>query len=231
MVRPFIPPLPSARPSAVASASATAGSAAADQQPPVGKENTANAIPSSSSSFGTGKSAKVGAAGGRGISTGSSRASAAATDVAISHSITEDLTGASASSSSAIARTPARSALGGRPPKTGGSAIRSSSAAAAAASSTPLAAPTPGGTQRVLRYGETVDSLFCLTSRTTDMHRQMCQDIVHGVGVGAEVDCAKSWRAAVEVAMAHADGAASPSSVGEFYVCMKNCMCCLHWHM
>ena len=209
MVKPFIPPLPSARPSSVASTSAAVGSAAADQ-PPVGKENTAN-VTLSSSSFGTGKSAKVGV-GSRGISTSSSRASAAATDAATSHSITEDLTGASASSSTAVTRTPARSALGGRPPKTGGSAIRSSSAAAAA-SSTPLAAPTPGGTQRVLRYGETVDSLFCLTSRTTDMHRQMCQDIVHGIG--AEMDCAKSWRAAVEVAMAHADGAASSSTVGE----------------
>ena len=44
----------------------------------------------------------------------------------------------------------------------------------------------------------------------------MCQDIVHGVG--AEVDCAKSWRAAVEVAMAHADGSASSSSVGKLLV-------------
>ena len=140
MVKPFIPPLPSARPSSVASSSAAAGSAAADQ-PPVGKENTANVT--LSSSFGTGKSAKVGV-GSRGISTTTSRASATATDATTSHSITEDLTGASASSSSAVARTPARSALGGRPPKTGGSAIRSSSASAAA-SSTPLAAPTPGG--------------------------------------------------------------------------------------
>lgn len=224
MVKPFIPPLPSARPSssvASTSAGSAAGAAAsAADQPPAGKENTANAIPSLSS-FGTGKSAKV--AGSRGISastttSSSGRSTAAGTDAATSHSITEDLTGASASSSSAtttaIARTPARSALGGRPPKTGSAIRSSSSAAAAAASSTPLAAPTPGGTQRVLRYGETVDSLFCLTSRTTDMHRQMCQDIVHGVG--AEVDCAKSWRAAVEVAMAHADGAASASSVGEY---------------
>ena len=212
MVKPFIPPLPSARPSAVASTNATAGSAAAADQPPVGKENTAN-VTLSSSSLGTAKSASKVGVGSRGIPT-NTRASPVVTDAATSHSITEDLTGASASSSTAIARTPARSALGGRPPKTGGSAIRSSSsAAAAAASNTPLAAPTPGGTQRVLRYGETVDSLFCLTSRTTDMHRQMCQDIVHGVG--AEVDCAKSWRAAVEVAMAHADGAASSSTVGE----------------
>ena len=215
MVKPFIPPLPSARPSSVTSTSAAAGSAAAADQPPLGKENTANVTLSSSSSFGTAKSASKVGVGSRGIPTNTSRASPAVTDAATSHSITEDLTGASASSSTAVARTPARSALGGRPPKTGGSAIRSSSssAAAAAASSTPLAAPTPGGTQRALRYGETVDSLFCLTSRTTDMHRQMCQDIVHGVG--AEVDCAKSWRAAVEVAMAHADGAAPSSTVGE----------------
>ena len=51
------------------------------------------------------------------------------------------------------------------------------------------------------------------------MHRRMCQDLVHGTGVGVgpgELDCAKSWRAAVEVAKAHADGAAASSSVGEF---------------
>jgi len=51
------------------------------------------------------------------------------------------------------------------------------------------------------------------------MHRRMCQDLVHGTGGGGgpgELDCAKSWRAAVEVAKAHADGAAASSSVGEF---------------
>ena len=144
MVKPFIPPLPSARPSSVTSTSAAAGSAAAADQPPLGKENTANVTLSSSSSFGTAKSASKVGVGSRGIPTNTSRASPAVTDAATSHSITEDLTGASASSSTAVARTPARSALGGRPPKTGGSAIRSSSssAAAAAASSTPLAAPT-----------------------------------------------------------------------------------------
>ena len=217
-MKPFIPPLPSARPSSRGGN----GVAAADQPPP-DKENTGNAVPSISSSFSAGKSAKAGI--------GSTRAAAAASaDVASSHTITEDLTGASSSSlSTAIARTPARSALG-RPPKAGAgggggsatSSIRSSSAATAAAasasvSSTPLVAPTPGGTQRVLRYGETVDSLFCLTSRTTDMHRRMCQDLVHGTTGGpGELDCAKSWRAAVEVAVAHADGAAASSSVGEF---------------
>lgn len=219
-MKPFIPPLPSARPSSRGGSGVTA---TADQPPP-DKENTGNAVPLSSS-FSAGKSAKT---AGTGSST-SRAAAAASADVASSHTVTEDLTGASSSSATAIARTPARSALG-RPPKAGaaggGSAtsIRSSTAAAAAASasasasSTPLAAPTPGGTQRVLRYGETVDSLFCLTSRTTDMHRRMCQELVHGTGGGGgpELDCAKSWRAAVEVAVAHADGAAASSSVGEF---------------
>lgn len=37
-----------------------------------------------------------------------------------------------------------------------------------------------GSKRRVLRYGETIDSLFCLAENTTSQHRRLCRDIAEG---------------------------------------------------
>jgi len=45
------------------------------------------------------------------------------------------------------------------------------------------ATPLGGKSRRVLRYGETMDSLFCLSDNSTASHRKGCQDIVNGTSV------------------------------------------------
>ena len=53
-----------------------------------------------------------------------------------------------------------------------------------------------GGKRRVLRYGETVESLFLLTEQTSAEHRRLCQDIVEG----PLSDDASSWLRAIQAA-------------------------------
>jgi hypothetical protein len=53
-----------------------------------------------------------------------------------------------------------------------------------------------GSKRRVLRYGETIESLFCLTEQTTSDHRQLCRDIVEG----PLADDVTSWLSVVEAA-------------------------------
>lgn len=60
---------------------------------------------------------------------------------------------------------------------------------------------TSSSTSRILRYGETLDSLFCLDiipgSCPVD-HRKMCQDIVNGEKADDEL----SWKIVIEYAIA-----------------------------
>ena len=53
-----------------------------------------------------------------------------------------------------------------------------------------------GHKRRVLRYGETIESLFCLTEQTTSDHRRLCCDIVEG----PLADDVTSWLSVVEAA-------------------------------
>lgn len=53
-----------------------------------------------------------------------------------------------------------------------------------------------GSKRRVLRYGETIESLFCLTEHTTPDHRRLCHDIVEG----PLADDAASWLCVLEAA-------------------------------
>mmetsp|Transcript_4835 Transcript_4835/g.10513 ORF Transcript_4835/g.10513 Transcript_4835/m.10513 type:complete len:1058 (-) Transcript_4835:1044-4217(-) len=186
MTRPFIPPLPSARPAtttAATSASAAAASAPSDKENTVVESNTIIGTTASSSTSSTNSYAATSA---------SPSASAAAN--------ARRLLGGNKAGDAAIVGTPARTS-------------RSDKAAAASATATTAGgnggtAPTPGG--RILRFGETVDSLFCLSGTTTDLHRQLCHDIVNGT----LADDAKSWRTVVEVASVHAAGSAGDADGG-----------------
>ena len=53
-----------------------------------------------------------------------------------------------------------------------------------------------GSKVRVLRYGETVESLFCLTEHTPSDHRRLCHDIVEG----PLADDTASWLRVLEAA-------------------------------
>lgn len=53
-----------------------------------------------------------------------------------------------------------------------------------------------GSKLRVLRYGETIDSLFLLDNETTAEHHQLCRDIADG----RSADDASSWLRAVQAA-------------------------------
>eukprot|EP00978_Attheya_sp_CCMP212_P022693 scaffold68122_cov49-Attheya_sp.AAC.3 len=61
---------------------------------------------------------------------------------------------------------------------------------------TPLRTGIPVG--RVIRSGETIDTLFCLGSDCDNEHRQLCEDIVNG----DKADDEKLWRKVLEVASA-----------------------------
>lgn len=192
MTKPFIPPLPSARPAA-ASASASASAAPSDKENIVVEGNTitgntTGTSTSSSSSSNTSYTAATSA---------SPSASAAANSRRL---------GGKKEGDSAIVGTPARTSRNDK--AAAASSAVSAGGASAAGGGNGGAAPTPGG--RILRFGETVDSLFCLTDRTTDLHRRLCHDIVNGT----LADDARSWRTVVEVASVHAAGAGDAGGGG-----------------
>ena len=62
--------------------------------------------------------------------------------------------------------------------------------------------PSPGPStstkkRTILRYGETTESLFCLTNESSEEHRQLCRSIVEGT----HTDDPSTWRQVLEMAM------------------------------
>jgi serine/threonine-protein kinase TTK/MPS1 len=55
---------------------------------------------------------------------------------------------------------------------------------------------TPNKTRSVLRYGETVESLFCLSKTSSEQHRQLCKSIIEG----SLADTPSTWRKVLEFA-------------------------------
>ena len=79
-------------------------------------------------------------------------------------------------------------------------------------SSTSLSSSIPSNTkstsERVLRYGETIDSLFCLLGKKEDgheYHRDLCQEIC----LGCRGDDAHAWVEALELSLERAARAVS----------------------
>lgn len=62
--------------------------------------------------------------------------------------------------------------------------------------------------RRVLRYRETMESLFCLTSKCTSEHWQLCRDIIDGT----LVDDALTWSRVLKLATAQNGKNRSPTS-------------------
>lgn len=73
-------------------------------------------------------------------------------------------------------------------------------------SSSPLprtSSKTPNKSRSVLRYGETIDSLFCLSRKSTEQQRQLCKNIIEG----SLADSPSTWRRVLEMASeGNADG-------------------------
>ena len=63
---------------------------------------------------------------------------------------------------------------------------------------------------RVLRYRETLESLFCLTSESSEEHRQLCRSIVDG----QSVDDAETWLRVLDMACQQEKNANSKPPVG-----------------
>jgi serine/threonine-protein kinase TTK/MPS1 len=55
---------------------------------------------------------------------------------------------------------------------------------------------TPNKTRSVLRYGETVESLFCLSKTSNEQHRQLCKSIIEG----SLADTPSTWRKVLKLA-------------------------------
>jgi hypothetical protein len=71
-----------------------------------------------------------------------------------------------------------------------------------------------GSKRRVLRYGETIDSLFCLTENTSSQHQRLCRDIAEG----PLADDPSAWvrvvqAATMEVAKNNEKGACVPKTI------------------
>ena len=67
-------------------------------------------------------------------------------------------------------------------------------------------------TERILRYGETVDSLFCLTDASDSRHRKLCTEICSG----EKSNDAAAWRKALEFSLSSSAGhSQGPSEIGE----------------
>lgn len=56
---------------------------------------------------------------------------------------------------------------------------------------------TTKSSDRVLRYGETVDSLFCLQEKSDFEHRKLCEEICSG----EKCDDAATWREAMQMTL------------------------------
>jgi tRNA A-37 threonylcarbamoyl transferase component Bud32 len=56
--------------------------------------------------------------------------------------------------------------------------------------------PNNSKIRSVLRYGETVDSLFCLSSESSEQHRKLCNSIIEGT----LADKPSTWRRALQIA-------------------------------
>eukprot|EP00980_Cylindrotheca_fusiformis_P027867 scaffold22560_cov135-Cylindrotheca_fusiformis.AAC.78 len=65
---------------------------------------------------------------------------------------------------------------------------------------------TPSKSRSVLRYGETADTLFCLSKNSTEQHRKLCRSIIDGT----LADNPSTWRIVLE--FASADSNASNAS-------------------
>jgi hypothetical protein len=84
-----------------------------------------------------------------------------------------------------------------------------------------------GNKRKVLRYGETLESLFCLANDTPYEHRRLCQDIADG----PLADDAASWRRVLKVASNKIlSNEKEASERGECGLCLETCvvevLCC-----
>lgn len=70
-----------------------------------------------------------------------------------------------------------------------------------------------GSKRRVLRYGETIDSLFCLTENTNSQLRRLCRDIAEG----PSADDSNAWLRVVQAATKEVAKSADTSEKGEIF--------------
>jgi len=68
-----------------------------------------------------------------------------------------------------------------------------------------------GSKRRVLRYGESIDSLFCLSESTTSQHRRLCRDIAEG----PLADDPSAWLCAIQTATKEVAKNTNASEQGE----------------
>lgn len=68
---------------------------------------------------------------------------------------------------------------------------------------------TPNKNRSVLRYGETVESLFCLSTESGEQHRQLCRGIIEG----SLAENPSTWRKVLKLASEQAVNASSASDL------------------
>jgi len=74
---------------------------------------------------------------------------------------------------------------------------------------TPLRSAGRSSTCRVVRYGETIDSLFCLQEDSCEGHNDLCNEIANG----NKADDPRSWRKVLEMASRYASLSSSLSKI------------------